>query len=341
MGDLVLITSSPKRHDGPRRPGRRRGSVVLRRADARRAALPLAGARLLGRGSRRRRRGGARAPGTPRQLVRGARAPSRTGQRRARAAASASGPEGTLHGRLPRPSRLDPPYSGSLRRRLSARRTMLPGGRLGTFRGGGGVAYGELQSTLDIAARCQELHASRCARALAGARAARARHAVSPPSQHDLDPQLASDLRRGGAHRTRVALVVLAVRARRSRPRSPSPSSSRPARSAATLRPPRRRRADRRRSRPYATNLVELIGLGLGDRLLAAHRVALPGGAAPGRSATMRSPGRWRPPAAPSSSRASPWRSASRCCSFVPVPFVRTLGLGGAARSRSSRWPAR
>ena len=48
-----------------------------------------------------------------------------------------------------------------------------------------------------------------------------------------------------------------------------------------------------------------------------------------GRASTTRSCGRWRPPAGRSSSPASRSRSGWRLLLFVPVPFIRSLGVGG------------
>ena len=68
----------------------------------------------------------------------------------------------------------------------------------------------------------------------------------------------------------------------------------------------------------YATNLVELIGLGLAVDysllIVCRFREEL----AEDDSVTSRSCGRWPAPGAPSSSPGSPSRSGSRCCSSFP-----------------------
>ena len=95
-----------------------------------------------------------------------------------------------------------------LRARLERAAHVLPGGRLATFQVGGGAIYGEVATTLGPAAgEAADRAAARRARARAGPAAL----VTGPPAiQHDLDPVLASDLRRGEAFAIPLALLVLA-----------------------------------------------------------------------------------------------------------------------------------
>ena len=80
----------------------------------------------------------------------------------------------------------------------------------------------------------------------------------------------------------------------------------------------------------YVTNLVELIGLGLAIdySLLVVYRFREELERAATRP-TRRSCGRWRPRGAPSSSPGSRSRSGSALLLFMPVPFIRSMGVGG------------
>ena len=91
-----------------------------------------------------------------------------------------------------------------LRRRLEQAAHVLPGGRLDTFRAGAGVVYGELASRLDL--QQAQAYTTPLRRALGPA----ALVTGVPAVQHDLDPQLASDLRRGEALALPLAVLVLA-----------------------------------------------------------------------------------------------------------------------------------
>ena len=91
-----------------------------------------------------------------------------------------------------------------LRARLVRAARVLPGGHLATFRAGLGVVYGDVGTSLGL----------QRAKAYTGA----LRRAVGPDAlvtgqpaiQHDLDPELASDLRRGESFAIPLALLVLA-----------------------------------------------------------------------------------------------------------------------------------
>jgi RND superfamily putative drug exporter len=99
----------------------------------------------------------------------------------------------------------DKQVQAALRTRLERAARVLPGGRLGTFRGGGGVVYGELGTSLSLQqakAYTEPLRRAAGPDALVTGR---------PAIQHDLDPQLASDLRRGEAFALPLALLVLAL----------------------------------------------------------------------------------------------------------------------------------
>jgi RND superfamily putative drug exporter len=95
----------------------------------------------------------------------------------------------------------------ALRARLSRAAAVLPHGRLGSFQVGGGTVYGELDTTLSLQAA--KAYTEPLRQALRGR---------GPPGlvtgpaaiQHDLDPQLASDLRRGETWALPLALIVLA-----------------------------------------------------------------------------------------------------------------------------------
>ena len=93
-----------------------------------------------------------------------------------------------------------------LERRLARAAEVLPGGHVAFVRAGGGVVYGELATTLTLQQARGRTESLR--RALAGADPP---PLVSGPAaiQHDLDPILASDLRRGEAVALPIALLAL------------------------------------------------------------------------------------------------------------------------------------
>src|SRR5579862_6820573 len=95
--------------------------------------------------------------------------------------------------------------SPSLRRRLDQAAHAVPSGHAGTLRQSGGLSWAEIATALDVQ------HAKRYTPALRRALAGGARtYVTGPPAiQHDLDPILAADLRRGEAIALPVALAVL------------------------------------------------------------------------------------------------------------------------------------
>ena len=95
-----------------------------------------------------------------------------------------------------------------LRARLEAAAGTLPGGRLETFRAGAGVVYGDIATNLSLQ-RAKE-YTSSLRRALRSAGGPTALVTGQPAVQHDLDPKLASDLRRGEMLAVPLALLVLA-----------------------------------------------------------------------------------------------------------------------------------
>jgi len=96
-----------------------------------------------------------------------------------------------------------------LRDRIVRASHVLPGGRLGTFRAGGGVVYGELQTTLSL--QRAKAYTSTLRHALRDPGGPAALVTGQPAIQHDLDPRLAADLRRGEALAVPLALLALAL----------------------------------------------------------------------------------------------------------------------------------
>ena len=92
-----------------------------------------------------------------------------------------------------------------LRARLAAAAQVVPTGHVGQVLSSGGVTWAEIQTTLDLQ------HAKRYTVAIRHALAGDPRAYVSgqPAIQHDLDPILASDLRRGETIALPIALAVL------------------------------------------------------------------------------------------------------------------------------------
>ncbi len=320
MGDLVLVTSSPKRMTDRGGPA---GAAApsfsrLTRVVLRFRWLVLACWTAAAAG------GVAAALVLPGHLVNSYAVPGTDSDRATAALARGFGerPEGSFTVVFRTRHSFDPHVQRQLRLRLKRAAAVLPGGRLGTFRAGGGVAYGELQSTLEIGAAKSYTEPLR--RALAGPGPA-ALVSGQPAVAHDLDPQLASDLRRGGAIALIVALVVLAavlgVSAALAIPflfAAGTIGASLVLLDAAARIVP---------LSPYATNIVELLGLGLAIDysllIVSRYREEL-------------EPGRERGDAI-----ATTIATAGRAVVFsgfavaiglallflVPVPFVRTLGL--------------
>jgi RND superfamily putative drug exporter len=212
-----------------------------------------------------------------------------------------------------------------LRRRLERGARVLPDGRLGVFRAGGGVVYGELETTLGLQAA--KGYTERLRAALESRDGPAALVTGQPPIQHDLDPQLASDLRRGEAFAIPLALLVLAFVL------GISFALVIPfAFAACTIGGTLLLLYAAARFvaiTPYATNLVGLIGLGLAVdySLLIVCRYREELGSARTREEaivrTMASAGR----AVVFSGLAVAIGLALLL--FVPVPFIRSMGLTG------------
>jgi putative drug exporter of the RND superfamily len=212
-----------------------------------------------------------------------------------------------------------------LHERLERSAGVLPGGRLGTFRAGGGVIYGELETTLAL--QRAKTYTPVLRRALRGSGMPDALVTGQPAIQHDLDPRLAADLRRGEAVAIPLALLILALVL------GLSVALAIPfvfaactiAATLAVLYPVARLLP----VTPYATNLVQLIGLGLAVdySLLIVCRyreeLAVANGRVESIVRTMDSAGR----AVVFSGLAVAIGLALLL--FVQVPFIRTMGLAG------------
>jgi RND superfamily putative drug exporter len=93
----------------------------------------------------------------------------------------------------------------ALRRRLAAAALVVPTGHVGQVLSTAGISWGEIQTTLDL--QDAKGYTADLRRVLAGEPRA---YVSGPPAiQHDLDPILASDLRRGEAIALPIALVIL------------------------------------------------------------------------------------------------------------------------------------
>jgi len=102
----------------------------------------------------------------------------------------------------------DPRLQHELRARLERAAHVLPGGRVAAFQVGGGAIYGEVASTLGLQQAKPLTDLLRAALRRGGAPAALV---TGPPAiQRDLDPVLSSDLRRGEAFAIPLTVIVLA-----------------------------------------------------------------------------------------------------------------------------------
>ncbi len=208
-----------------------------------------------------------------------------------------------------------------LRNRLEQAAHVLPGGHLGTFRSGGGVIYGELESSLSLQ------RAKAYTEPLRRAVGPGAFVSGQPAIQHDLEPQLASDLRRGEALALPLALLVLAFVLGLSLALT-IPFVFAACTIAGTLIVVYGT-AHLFSITSYATNLVELIGLGLAVDysllIVSRYREELQGDA-PREQAIVRTMA--------SAGRAVVFSGVAVAIGlalllFVPVPFIRTMGLAG------------
>ena len=185
-----------------------------------------------------------------------------------------------------------------LRRELRAAARLVPTGSAGQLQSGGGILFGNIDTTLDL----QHAKGSRRRLRRVARGGPRAYVTGQPAIQHDLEPVLSSDLRRGEAIALPIALLILvAVLGLSAMVLIPFVFAA--CTITLTLTVALRDRAallhGQLRDEPRRADRARARG-----RLLAADRVALPRGARPGghdgRGDRAR---RWRRPGAPSSSR--------------------------------------
>jgi RND superfamily putative drug exporter len=146
----------------------------------------------------------------PRHLVDSFAVPGTESERAAEALASGFGerPEGTFTVVFDVPRAPDSRLVGELRRRLMRAARAVPGGRLGSFRAGPGIVYGEIETPFGL--QQAKRFTPKLRRVLRDNDASRVLVTGQPAVQHDLEPQLARDLRRGEALALPLALLVLA-----------------------------------------------------------------------------------------------------------------------------------
>lgn len=234
-------------------------------------------------------------------------------------------PEGTFSVVFRVRSSSDKLLQHRLRTRLEHAAAVLPGGRLGLFRADAGVVYGELQTTLGL--QRAKSFTPRLRRALRSNEGPSALVTGQPALQHDLDPQLARDLRRGEAFAIPLALLVLIfVLGLSFVVAIPFVFAACTIGGTLALLYVAARLVT---ITPYAVNLVELIGLGLAVDysllIVCRYREEL-AGASERCDAIVRTMG--------SAGRAVVFSGFAVAIGlalliFVPVPFIRTLGLGG------------
>ena len=215
----------------------------------------------------------------------------------------------------------DKQLQGRLRERLERAARVLPGGHLGTFRAGGAVVYGELGTSLSL--QRAKTYTEPLRRALGTDALVTGQAAI----QHDLDPQLASDLRRGEALALPLALLVLAFVLGLSFALAiPFVFAACTIGGTLVL---LYGAAQLFSVTSYATNLVELIGLGLAVDysllIVSRYREEL-GEDTPREQAIVRTMA--------SAGRAVVLSGVAVAIGlalllFVPVPFIRTMGLAG------------
>jgi len=214
---------------------------------------------------------------------------------------------------------------GRLHRRLLLAARVVPTGHVGVLRPGGGILYADIETALDLK------HAKRYTDALRAAlRAPRGPPASvtgQPAIQHDLDPVLDSDLRRGEAIAVPIALLVLLAVFGLSWAIT-IPFAFAASTIAGTLLAVYGV-AHMLSMVTWVTNLVELIGLGLAVdySLLIVHRF---------REELARSE---RTDVAVVQTMATAGRAivfsgtavaiGLALLVFIPVPFIRSMGVGG------------
>jgi putative drug exporter of the RND superfamily len=234
-------------------------------------------------------------------------------------------PDGRFTIVFPVPRAPDARAAHDLRGRLERLARVLPGAHVASFRVGNGVVYGELETALSL--QQAKGFTERLRRALRQEGPPTALVTGLPAVQHDLEPRLASDLRRGEAVALVLAFVVLAfvlgISLALAIPFAFAACTI--AGTVALLYVFARVVA----ITPYALNLVELIGLGLAvDYSLIIvcryrEQLALGQERTDAIVQTMKSAGR----AVVFSGFAVAIGLALLL--LMPVPFVRTMGLAG------------
>ena len=212
-----------------------------------------------------------------------------------------------------------------LRARLEDAARSLPGGRLGLFRAEGSAAYGELETGLSL--QDAKAYTPLLRRELRRSGGPAALVSGQPAIQHDLDPELASDLRRGETVALPLALLVLAfvlgISAALAIPFAFAACTIAGALALLFA------TAQLVSVTSYATNLIALIGLGLAVDyallVVCRYREELEAGA-PRDVALVRT--------MEGAGRAVVFSGLAVAIGlalllFVPVPFVRTMGLAG------------
>jgi putative drug exporter of the RND superfamily len=116
-------------------------------------------------------------------------------------------PEGTFTVVFPVPRPSDPTVRARLQDRLANAAAAVPTGRAGALRSGGRVLYGDVATALGL--QTAKRYTDDLRHALRSSGRPSALVTGEPAIQHDLDPLLASDLRRGEALALPVALLVL------------------------------------------------------------------------------------------------------------------------------------
>ena len=218
-----------------------------------------------------------------------------------------------------------------LQRRLRRAAALLPDGTVGDLQPGGGILYAELKTP--ASAQVAKSYTSRLRAALRDPSGPRAYLTGQPAIQRDLDPILATDLRRGTVIAVALALLVLLAVL------GPTPAVFVPFVLAASTIAATFIAVDViARVVPmvsYVRNVVELISLGLAVdfSLLVVLRFARNWSAA--SRSSERWCARWRQPGAPSSSPGCPSRSGWRCCRR----FRCRSSARSGSRACSCRWP--
>jgi RND superfamily putative drug exporter len=225
--------------------------------------------------------------------------------------------------RIPHPT--DRAVRSALQRRLDLAAQVVPTGHATALRPGGGVLYGDVATTLDL--QHAKHYADDLRRALRSPRGPPALVSGQPAIQHDLDPILASDVRRGEALAVPIALLVLfAVFGLSLAVAIPFLFALSTITATLAVVYAFAQVTD---VIAYVPNLVELIGLGLAIdySLLIVHRFReeLASGA-PTETAIART--------METAGRAVVFSGVAVAIGlglllFMPVPFLRSMGLGG------------